>query len=151
MAQDDLSLMVWGAVILIIGIIFSGIIGDYIYDSTTLSTRTNETITIASGSGATAQDDLTALTYFGNASKNTDNSGLALGSELNWTKNGTITVFGNFTDNDYNISYGFEGDAYVTEPTSRVLFTLIPLLFVIGIFTISLVVARKGLEGLGLL
>ncbi len=67
---------------------------------------TQETLTISSAAGQTANVDLISLDFFGNSTHN--NSNVILGTDLNWTREGVITVNTiNFSDIDYNVSYTY--------------------------------------------
>lgn len=70
----------------------------------------NESITIASGVGETANDELASVTYFGNDTISTNGS-ILVNSHVNYTAAGAITVDGSiFGDGSYDISYTYDSD-----------------------------------------
>lgn len=97
------------------------------------------------GTGELGQDDVTAISYFGNGNTSTAVSGLEIGDEVNVTKaTGVLSVSTlNFTDGDYNVSYTYEGSLYVASSTSRTLLGLIVIFFVIGIVAIAVNLFKK--------
>lgn len=104
--------------------------------------------------GEVVNNDLTAVSYFGNVSNNTrDDSAIVIGTDVNFTKAGVITVGQNITDDDnlsifssgtYNISYTYEGTNYVTNSTARTLLGLIVIFFVIAIILVGFHMVNKG-------
>ena len=104
------------------------------------------------GIGATVEDDLTALNWFGNGTIHTGLATISINTDVNWTEAGVITVNTlNFSDSSlYNISYTYEGDGYVTNTTARVLLPLVTLFFAIAVMLIGVFVGKKGLEKMGL-
>ena len=104
--------------IVVIGILIG--VGVILLDQFGVAVKTsaspvNETIAIASSGGTLANDDVTAVTYFGNDTSGFSTDGkYAFDVEVNWTRNGTVYVGGNFTDNDYDISYTYDADSHGT-------------------------------------
>lgn len=93
-------------------------------DSTTVS---HEVISIASGIGATANDDVTSVTFFGNSTYNTDDD-FTINTDVNWTTAGAITArSNNFTDGDYNISYAYDADSTTTTSMGSVVGAITPV------------------------
>jgi len=79
------------------------------------STVTNESVTLSSGTGSLANDDVTALSDL------IDNNGSILAGEylkditVNWTTGGTITVSSdNVSDGTVNITYVYDADSAAT-------------------------------------
>ncbi len=94
--------------------------------------------------GSTANDDVITVSFFGNGTINTSNANINVNTHVNFTKAGIITVSGrNFTNDTYSITYGFEGDGFVVDATSRTILDLIPLFYVIGILLVSVGAALK--------
>ncbi len=106
---------------------------------------------LSDGTGNTANEDVVSVTDFGNSTISTDDIGIAIGSEVNFTKAGVITFNTlNFTDGNVNITYDFEGTEYVTNATARVLLPIINIFFALAVFLIGVMVAWSGLKGMGL-
>ena len=83
--------------------------------------------------GTTVNDNVISVDFFGNTTINTSNSNINVGTQVNFTLAGVITVSGlNFSNDTYQITYDYQGDDYVVDSTSRTLLNLIPLFFVIG-------------------
>lgn len=133
MAQFSLKPIITFFVVIILGIVFLSVIADNEIANTELSDVTNESITIASGTGNTANADVVSLAFFGNATTSSDASSdvtLSLGANINFTKAGVITLNGTFADGIYNASYGYEGDLYVVDTKSHFALKLVALFFV---------------------
>lgn len=82
----------------------------------------------------TAKTDVVSISFFGNATHNSG-TGYDIAQTLNFTKaTGQVEVdLDNITDTDYNISYRYEGDLYISDSTSRTLISNTTLLFVVGL------------------
>ena len=107
-------------------------------------------IYLSDAGGATAQDDLSSVSYFGNITINTSLSSININTHVNWSRNGSIAVNTyNFTDGTYQISYKFEDDAYVADSTSRVFLNLIPLFFAIAVMLIMVIWLLKEFGYIG--
>lgn len=132
MAEGQLSILLTLFILLIVGITFLRVIGDDVYEATTLSDVVNETITISSGTGATENSNLTALNSFINS---TDDFTAHIDTWVNWTTTGVITI--NMSDLDYNISYTYEGEEYVKHSTSRPLIKLMTLFFALVVLFVA--------------
>ena len=154
MANDKaLGSIVWGFILILVGVILMGTLADSIVGNITLSEIDNETITIVGGHGVAANVDLVAMNWFGNATNYTGKSEVTLGSEVNFSRNGSIAVSGDiFKDNGiYNASYDYEGTAYVSDSTSRSLLPLVTLFFAIAVMLLGFFVAKRGFEGMGII
>jgi len=82
------------------------------------SSVTNETITVASSAGTTANDEVTAITWFGNLTRTIIDGNESISDELNFTEaSGVIALHGDFGDQTYNISYEYNLD---TEASAAV-------------------------------
>ncbi len=94
----------------------------------------------STATGQTSNVDVTSVSFFGNATVNTDvTSGVNVGEEVNFTETGAITVsLEIFTSSDHNISYMYEGDLYVKDTKSHPLLKLITLFFAIIIIAIAI-------------
>ncbi len=96
--------------------------------------------------GTPANDDITSITSFSNATIGIEITGIDLSDEVNVTGSDRdqITVSGyNFSDGDYNISYNYEGSSYVANSTARTFIKLIPLFFVLFIFITGFLYLKK--------
>lgn len=112
--QPIVMSLVFIGIILGIGMLIFSNFGDAVKTSTTLSD--NETIAIASGAGTTTNDEVTALTFFGNASNNTVNTpDWTFGQDINFTEAGAITANGYFQDGNYDIRYTYDADSETTD------------------------------------
>ena len=120
--------MLYPAVIAIILIGMIAGVGVLLLDKTAISVKdstaiVNETIVIAAGVGATTNDDLLTLTYFGNDTVNTvaGSASIVITDEVNWTTAGVITVStDNFTAGSYEISYTYDKDSAATTALSLI-------------------------------
>lgn len=152
MAQKGLNLILTGFMFLIIGIVLLSSVADSVFDATTLSSSTNESVDIAGGLGEAANDDIEGVSYFGNATLNTNQAHISFDVEVNWTTNGSLTVAGGyFNDTSYDFTYEYQGDNYVDESTSRSLITLVTLFFAIAVMLGGLVIAVEGFKNAGIL
>ena len=68
MEIDKLSALLFGFIIILVGIITIGVISDSTYENTNIYGVINESLSISSGAGQTAQDDLVSVSSFANAS-----------------------------------------------------------------------------------
>ena len=154
MANDKaLGSIVWGFILILVGVILMGTLADSIQSNITLTRAGNETIAISSGHGATANADVITFDWFGNGTNHTGNPDVTLGIHVNFTKNGSVDVDGNiFLDaGSYNASYSYEGTDYVSDSTSRSLLPLVPLFFAIAVMLLGFFVAKRGFEGMGIM
>ena len=96
--------------------------------------------------GNTAQDDLTGINFFGNATNSTHLSSITIGTHVNFTKPGVITVDTHFFDTGsiYNISYDYEGDLYVVDTKSHTFLKLLTIFFVLIIFAFAIQAIRES-------
>lgn len=102
----------------------------------TIQQYENESVAISSGNGVATYDDIQSMTYFGNDTNSTVDSGISFGTEVNYTANGSIVVSqgtDKFANGNYNVVYYYNGDNYVNNSTARVFLTLCLLFFVIVI------------------
>lgn len=139
----SLGMLIMFFVAVVIGVVLIQVLADRQVALTELSTTTNESIIMTSQSGEVTNVDLEGLTFFGNATNNTNQASVTIGQEVNFSKNGSVTVSSlHFpADGNYNVSYSFQGDLYVDDKESRTLLVLIILFFVLAI----LAVAVKGM------
>lgn len=138
MAEFSLKPVMVGFIVILVGVVFAGVVADNQVANTELSTSTNEQITITGGSGLTAEDDVRGITFFGNATNNTDQGAFNVGTEVNFTKAGNITVSSLFSGGTYNISYPFEGDLYVNDSQAQTFLKLLALFFVVAVLAIGI-------------
>lgn len=109
--------------------------------------RVNESIALVGQDGTTAQDAVLGVSFFGNATVSTNTPGVGIQTEINFTSNGTITTFANFTDGDYFISYTFTPDDFVDDSPSRSVLRLVLIFFALGILAIAILTFRRMGEG----
>lgn len=84
----------------------------------------NETIAIAGRSGTTTNDDVTAVTYFGNS---TYNCAPANSACVNFTTAGAITANSTFANASYQISYTYDRDSTGTTVLSSMATAVSPI------------------------
>lgn len=114
-------------------------------------TRTNlinETVAISSGTGTTANDEVTTLTSVENVTNHTLVIGNSDGAQVNWTADGVLTVdsaTGHVADGSYNVTYTYDADSTATTAIgstetalSTISSTWIPILVIIMIVGIIL-------------
>lgn len=105
-----------------VGILALDKFGTAAKDSTAV---TYETVAVASGSGSTANDDVTAVSFFGNMSVNSTDNVINIGNgvadvRVNWTTAGLLDVHSaNFSDGNYNVSYTYLADTNAFTATSN--------------------------------
>jgi len=146
---DKVGLILWAFIIILIGVVLIQAIADSVYEARTLSDTVNESIAIVSGAGTTANADLTSLSFFGRGNISTHVEGITITEEVNWTTAGGIIVNpDNFSDDSYNISYGFEGTGYVTNATARTLLGLIIIFFAIAIIIVGYQLVTRSFSDL---
>lgn len=122
--RNFITMLVLIGMVLGVGVLTLDKFGTATKDSTTI---THEVISIASGVGATANDDVTSVSFFGNSTYNTDID-FVIGTDVNWTTAGAITARAtNFTDGDYNISYLYDKDSKTTTSMGSVVSAITPL------------------------
>ena len=148
--NNALSIFLGAFIVILIGVVLLNSIANSITAATTISSQTNESITIgATGNGTTGQDDVTGISYFGNASCNTVNPlCFVIDASVNWTSTGFIQT--NTTGDLYNISYTYEGEAYLTDSTSRTLITLVILFFALSIVAVGYFLVVKSYNNINL-
>ena len=97
---------------------------------------------ISAATGTTDQDDVTDLTFFGNATLGSQITGIdisGVGAEINFTKAGVITLSGgNFSAGSYNASYTYEGDLYVVDTKAHPFIKLITIFFALVLVAIGI-------------
>lgn len=103
-------------------------------------------VSATSGTGVTANNAKTAVSFFGNGSISTGISGIEIGDEINFTKaSKTVTVSSyNFSTGDHNISYTHEGDLYVVDTKTHPLLKLLAIFFVLVIFAFGIQAIRES-------
>lgn len=110
-APAIILIIIISAILLGIGVT---IIGGIETASKTSTGTSNETLTLASQAGTTASDDVVTVTFFGNGTTNSSQSGVTIGQDVNFTSAGAITTISNFSDGDYQIDYTFLQDSQGT-------------------------------------
>ena len=97
--------------------------------------------------GNTANEDVLSVGFFGNGNVSTHVTGIEVGGEINFTKPGVITVSTlNFSAENQNISYTYEGALFVNNSTARTLLKLIPLFFVLAIVAIGIAMFKDSFK-----
>lgn len=149
MAQtNNLGLVIYIGLALIVGTILASAIGDYSYDATTISNRINESITIASTTATLSNDDVTSITALRNGTHD-DFSWLISTIGFNYTEAGVINANDSLPTGTAYAAYNFQGDGYVDHATSRVFLKLIPLFFAIAVLGLAIFMGIKQAKELG--
>lgn len=119
-----MGLLVLAFTTLLIGIVFSDVIGDSVEGTEVVETKLNESIAISStdntitnetiatftsGRGRVVRGPITGVSFFGNQSNNTNLASVSLGTHVNFTKDGEIIISQTHFDGTgpYNVSYVF--------------------------------------------
>ncbi len=137
---DKLGIIIFGFLVIFLGIVFSDVIGDSLSLATTLSPITNESVLITASAGQLANDDISAVSLFANVSVDlTDN----LTIDVNISRAGAIVTSEVVGNNTYNVSYTFEGDEYVVGARNRTILNLVIIFFVIAVLLIAILVFTK--------
>ena len=151
-STNTLNVIVGGFIALILGLILIGVVADTISTLDDIVNVVNESITITSGVGTTSvTEDVTSLDFFGNATNSTHNAGVNVGEEVNFTRQGVITVAGGTVfggSGPYNISYTHEGVNFVANKTARTLINLITIFFALAVLAIGFMIARDSFPDL---
>jgi len=140
--QNGLAVILTAFILLIVGIVFAGVIGDSVYDNTNIYTIENETF---------AGIDSTAVVL--------NNIDFVAVSEVR-TSNDSVTVeTGDYTvvlaagsievtngTRDYSADYTYFPPNYVKNSTSRALMSLLTLFFVIGLVGIGIGASMKSMK-----
>ena len=96
------------------------------------------------GTGSTAQDDVVGLSFFGNATNNTNLASTTIGVHVNFTKPGVISVdTTKFAAGVYNGSYSYQGDLFVDDSASRPLLRLVILMFAIALVGLAIFLVKE--------
>ena len=120
--KNGLSGIVGGFIGILVGIILIGVVADNISEfddivnvvnesltiSVTDTTITNESVTLDGSNQVQITAPVYSVTFFGNITNSTDITGINVGEEVNFTKEGLITVDGGTVfpgSGPYNISY----------------------------------------------
>jgi len=156
--NNKIGSIVFLFIALLLGIVFIQAIGNNVAGNTQLSSKVNEQITITDGVGATDEDDVVGLSFFGNNSNNTNDSTITVGTDVNFTRAGAITVTQNltplienqtiFANGIYDVSYTYEGNLFVADSTSQTLLNLVVLFFALFILLIAYLGAKKFIPDL---
>lgn len=146
MEKNSVGLIVGVVITLVVGLALIDNLGDVIYASRTLSTASNESVTIASSTVTTAEDDVQSISYLGNTSHNFGVGTNISGVNINITRGGVITVNGaEIPDDTYAVTYVYEEDEYVVHNTSRILMPLMVTFFAIAILMVAILYVLKVL------
>ncbi len=118
--EEGLNILLFGFIILIIGILLSVALADQIEAATEVTTETaesiaigfntvsvqGESITLVSNNGTTVFTDVLNVLFFGNGSVNTSDVTINVNTEVNFTNAGVITTsVNNFSNGVYVINY----------------------------------------------
>lgn len=146
--EADLNLIVMGFIVLLIGVVFTGVIGDSVYDLTEFSDfKANESFTAVSGTAVSlAFGNLTGTQYVYNGTTGAVDS-------TNYTisaADGTVTLGSDNESKAYNqtslkVDYDHERNDYLDDTASRTLMTLTLLFFAIAVMIAGAAIAMKGL------
>ena len=103
---------------------------------------------LENATGDTANADVISFSFFGNANISTHVNDIDIGTEINFTKPGVVTVDpANFSAGDYNGSYSYEGALYVTDKKSHAFLSLNTLFFAIMVIAIAIGIILKQSDG----
>ena len=154
----NLGILISGFIAVLVVVVLIQSIGNQVEASDVIDTVVNESITITNAAGQTAAiDKVTGVSFFGNATNSTDSNQVTVGTDLNFTRVGVITVGTNITDTvkqtlfgdgNYNITYNVEGAFFVANSTERTLLALVMIFFAIGIIAIAIMIMRKAFPDL---
>jgi hypothetical protein len=136
--MDKLGVLVSGFIMILVGVIFTGIIADNIYDNTQLGTLTNESYEgITAGTNFTLNyDDLASQPYAHNDTNSSIN--------ITVVSNTTATVFARMGGH-MNISYTYYPDTYIKQnATARTMINLTTIFFALAIVAFGLFLIVKG-------
>lgn len=136
----DLGVLLGAFIVIFVGVVLVNSVADTVYLANTISTVTgNETIVMTAGTGEVANDDVTALTYFGNATDNTNNGNnvFVIGESVNVTKATGVIVVNQSAGGNYNVTYEYEGTEYLANSQARTLIGLVTLFFVLAIVLVG--------------
>jgi|24BtaG_2_1085350.scaffolds.fasta_scaffold00417_12 hypothetical protein len=155
--KQSLGILLMGFVLILIGVILTGVVADEVYKTRTPTDIVNESVTLVAAATSTGQnltatlanDDVLTITYFGNAT----DSVTSTGTEVNVTDQTGVLLVSNasggfFTDgNPYNVTYDYAGAQYIQgSATSRTIINLTTLFFTLGIMALGvLFVIKSGL------
>ena len=153
--SSDLGTLLMGFIVILIGIVLIQPIANDVAANDDILTTFNESVAVTSGLGTLSDpnDRVTGITFFGNGSANTFQSEVTIGTHVNFTRLGVLTVTqnvdinstseGNFTlsfaDGTYNVTYLYEDDLYIGDRTARALENLVPLFFAIFVLSLGVV------------
>ena len=115
---------------------------DYFGDAVKTPATINETITITSLVGQTANDEVTSATFFGNA---TVSCSPVISSCMNISSSGRITTNSSFANGAYNLRYTYDADSAGTTALSNsitavsaISSTWLPLIITVSVLAILL-------------
>ena len=98
----------------------------------------NESITIASKAGTTANDELNSVSYFGNFTTIIILNNESTSNDLNYTESGEIKIGGGYSsDGLWNISYEYKADTTESESAQDFKAGLAIFAAFVGILVIS--------------
>jgi len=146
-----IAILIFTGVLLGVGLLVLDSLGTSVKDSTSL---VNESVAIAGAAGTTANDDVTAVAYFGNSSISCTPADTGC---VNVTSGGVISTNSSFANGTYQISYTYDADSTATTTVSSVssalspigstwmplLVTVIALAIVLGLIMRSFGASRK--------
>ena len=154
--ESNLTAIITTFVFLILAITFTGVIGDNVKSTSETYVKTNETVTISAiGSATLANNPVLSLTFFGNASNNTNTNGV-FGTDINFTKDtGVIRVsraiWSGAGLGPYNVSYTYANSNYIENSRAKTLLSLTIILWVVGILVVIAVITVVYLKRNGLM
>lgn len=114
-------LMLSIGVLLGIGIVVLDVFSDAVKDDYTI---VNESIVIAGRTGSTANDEVSAVTYFGNSTYHCTPPDPVC---LNYTEDGVVTTNTTFANATYQITYTYDRDTAGTTALGNVVTAVSPI------------------------
>ena len=86
-----------------------------------------------------------SVSFFGNTTTNTTQSGVSVGTNVNVSISGIIIVTPlNFSVGNYQISYTYEGTEFVADQATRAILPLIPIFFALFVFLFGVVLILQS-------
>jgi len=128
----------------IIGIIILGVVFGITTTQTSTYTVENESVALVSGVGTLENDDIISITYFGNMSEDMTH---LIGNGLNESDGVLDTNMTNANyDRNYNISYGYYPEGYITSSMGRMVVQNVALILAVLIFVVvaGAIAAKKN-------
>lgn len=152
--EKDTGIFIAGFIAILIGISFTTVLGDSIYEATNLRTVNDTGLTLSSGQVTADNLDIVSLSFFGNQTNNTNLASVTVGTDVNFTKaTGVISAGTNKfpSTGPYHAVYTHEPVGYVVDTSARTFLALVMVFFVIGVFGIAMGMGVMALQKTGMM